>query len=279
MASSTADGDEKADSFTLFSFVDEVESRVETLRRQASILVEEQASLLSVLEQLKDQSLSSNISAGDCQELIANMERLKERCRSIEVRVHTVRDEGQIEALEKVNRALEDLETEVVHGGTVASSKRAHSFLNACLPDSVGAIDTRFQSMILGCALDDQKEVRRRLQILVKDFCPQTHSNKPRNSNAHNSQECFATTQAEPEISSESDQQCRDLVEECGANSHIQESVSSESACENDCRVERVQANGDTVQQRSDSPLFSGNDEEPCFEGATTKNTNEYFSD
>lgn len=52
------------DSFTLFSFLDEVESRVEILRRQALTVKQDQASLLLVLDQLKEESLQSAISPG-----------------------------------------------------------------------------------------------------------------------------------------------------------------------------------------------------------------------
>lgn len=52
------------DSFTLFSFLDEVESRVEMLRRQALTVKQDQASLLLVLDQLKEESLQSAISPG-----------------------------------------------------------------------------------------------------------------------------------------------------------------------------------------------------------------------
>lgn len=107
---------------------------------------------------------------GDCQELIANIERLRERCQAVEVHVHTVRDEGQVKALDKINMVLQDLESQVNGNPTVtlSVSQRAHSCLNACLPEAVGAIDTRFQSLVLGCALDDQKKVRWRLESLVK---------------------------------------------------------------------------------------------------------------
>ena len=52
------------DSFTFFSFVDEVESRVEALRRQASALIGEQASLLMIVDQLKNDCLKCDISPG-----------------------------------------------------------------------------------------------------------------------------------------------------------------------------------------------------------------------
>lgn len=53
-----------SESFTLYSFMDEVESRVEALRRQANSLIQEQASLLMVMDHLKEESLRSLITPG-----------------------------------------------------------------------------------------------------------------------------------------------------------------------------------------------------------------------
>lgn len=53
-----------SDSFTFFSFVDEVESRVEDLRRQATALMGEQASLLAIADQLKNDCMKCNLSSG-----------------------------------------------------------------------------------------------------------------------------------------------------------------------------------------------------------------------
>ena len=52
------------DSFTLFSFVDEVESRVEMLRKQATALIGERASLLMIMDQLKSDCMRCDITSG-----------------------------------------------------------------------------------------------------------------------------------------------------------------------------------------------------------------------
>lgn len=53
------------DSFTLYSFVDEIESRVDTLRKQASALIGEQASLLMIVDQLKSDCMKCDIPPGE----------------------------------------------------------------------------------------------------------------------------------------------------------------------------------------------------------------------
>lgn len=109
--------------------------------------------------------------AEDCEELVANMQRLKDRCEAVQIQVHTVRDDGQRQSLQKVNDVLQELQTRLFSTDDVPKKavQQARLYLNACLPEAVGSIDTRFQSLVLGCALDDQKDVRRRLQILVHE--------------------------------------------------------------------------------------------------------------
>ncbi|XP_076441444.1 BAG family molecular chaperone regulator 2-like [Babylonia areolata] len=160
------------DSFTLCSFVDEVESRVDMLRRQATALMGERASLLMIMEQLKSDCMNVDIPPEDCQELVTNMERLKARCEAVEIQVHTVRDEGQLQSLHKVNSALEELEDRLFSSQNVSMTAggKARSYLNACLPEPVGPIDSRFQSLVLGCTVDDQKDVQRHLESLVREL-------------------------------------------------------------------------------------------------------------
>ncbi|KAL8612723.1 hypothetical protein ACOMHN_025374 [Nucella lapillus] len=159
------------DSFTLCSFVDEVECRVDMLRREATTLMGERASLLEIMDQLKKDCMHVDMSPEDSQELLTNMERLKVRCEAVEIHVHTVRDEGQRQSLHKVNGALEKLHTRLASSQNTSGSVvlQAQSYLNACLPEAVGPIDSRFQSMVLGCAVDDQKDIRRRLQRFVQE--------------------------------------------------------------------------------------------------------------
>lgn len=125
--------------------------------------------------------------AEDSQELLINMERLKARCEAVQIQVHTVRDDGQLQSLDKVNNVLQELQTRLASNDNVPrmAVKQARSYLNACLPEAVGSIDTRFQSLVLGCAVDDQKDVRRRLQSLVRESNVdlESGSSKSRNTN------------------------------------------------------------------------------------------------
>lgn len=163
-------------SFTLTSYLDEVDDRIENLQKQARELIQERESLLTVLVYIREDSTNSNIPDEESQDLLATVDRLKKRCEAVDVKVHTVRNDEQENALSKVESLVEDLERICVleeldcHKGIRG---QAQGLLNACVSDAParGPIDYKFQEMILGCKLEDQKLIRRRLECLVKGRC------------------------------------------------------------------------------------------------------------
>lgn len=48
-----------------------------------------------------------------------------------------------------------------------ATRQRCKSFMNACSSHNCEYIDENFETAILGCTLDDQKQVKKRLQGLL----------------------------------------------------------------------------------------------------------------
>ncbi|RUS80199.1 hypothetical protein EGW08_012024 [Elysia chlorotica] len=165
------------DSFLLTSYLDEIDDRVENLRRRALDLQQERDSLLTVLSQIQKDSMVESVPADESQDLQVTIQRLRKRCEAVDVKVHTVRSPEQEQALSKVQSLIEDLERtcilEEVADDQESLRKRARCLLNACTSDapSEGPIDYKFQGLILGCKLEDQKLVRRRLECLVNGRC------------------------------------------------------------------------------------------------------------
>lgn len=56
-----------------------------------------------------------------------------------------------------------------VHEDTVVAHTRCQTYMNACTsqPDPSSGTDRNFETAILGCTLDDQKRVKKRLQGLL----------------------------------------------------------------------------------------------------------------
>lgn len=59
-----------------------------------------------------------------------------------------------------------------VHEDTVLAHSRCQTYMNACTsqPDPSSGTDKNFETAILGCTLDDQKRVKKRLQGLLDYF-------------------------------------------------------------------------------------------------------------
>lgn len=92
------------------------------------------------------------------------------RCLTVEVHVQTQRDKMQEEALHQVNSLIDSLVIGIKTDPDV-SKARCISYMNACSSHVVqGVTDKNFESALLGCTLDDQKRVKKRLAGLLHYF-------------------------------------------------------------------------------------------------------------
>ncbi|KAK3580957.1 hypothetical protein CHS0354_006984 [Potamilus streckersoni] len=146
--------------------LDEIGKRVTVLREQALTLMREKEDMLSLLQDLQDNK-SVVCSKAERDEIQAITEMLVCRCLTVEISVTTPRDENQEIALSKVQNILEDLDS-MFKTDVEYAKQTAESYLNACLPEPRGnSTDHKFQGLVLGCAADDQKAVRKRLETLL----------------------------------------------------------------------------------------------------------------
>lgn len=104
---------------------------------------------------------------------MTNIERLTERCENVEIKIYTPRTPEQESSYALVNTLISELEHMCLVGTSNNYYHQAESYLNACISDGLpkGPVDYKFQGMILGCKLEDQKLVRHRLECLVKGSC------------------------------------------------------------------------------------------------------------
>ncbi|XP_035827869.1 BAG family molecular chaperone regulator 2 isoform X2 [Aplysia californica] len=109
------------------------------------------------------------------QELHSSIDQLRARCQSVQINIRVIRTAEQQSSFTKVDSLVTGLEHQCALGDPEEQGyrKKAESFLNACVSDQVkpGLIDYKFQGMILGCKLEDQKEFRQRLECLVQGRC------------------------------------------------------------------------------------------------------------
>lgn len=92
------------------------------------------------------------------------------RCLTVEVKVLTQRDNQQEEALFQVNHLIDGLVI-ALKGDPESAKAKCVTYMNACSSNVIeGVTDKNFESALLGCTVDDQKKVKRRLQGLLTYF-------------------------------------------------------------------------------------------------------------
>ncbi|KAG6456191.1 BAG family molecular chaperone regulator 2 [Manduca sexta] len=155
----------------LIAVLDQVEMRVERLRKDTVRIEEEKDSLLSTLDSIKHSELLTDISECDKDDITRYADRILARAMTVEVAVRTDRDSQQEEALHQVNMYIDQLVMSV-HDDAVVAHSRCQTYMNACTsqPDPTSGTDKNFETAILGCTLDDQKRIKKRLQGLLDYF-------------------------------------------------------------------------------------------------------------
>lgn len=179
--------DSKTPKERILEILDQLESHVEKLRREASQLEEDRDNLLSSLDSVRNadmiieladskhlegtqNSTFISIFPDDRDDVNRYAERIMSRCLTVEVKILTQRDQMQEEALHQVNHLIDGLVMCVKSDPQSAKAKCA-SFMNACSSNVVhGITDKKFESALLGCTVDDQKRVKKRLQGLLNYF-------------------------------------------------------------------------------------------------------------
>ncbi|XP_033333194.1 BAG family molecular chaperone regulator 2 [Megalopta genalis] len=158
----------------LVNLLDQIEEHVEQLRKDASRLEEEKDILLTTLDTLKNNEILSALQETDREDILRYAERLTMRCLTVDVLVTVQRDQIQQEALHQVNDLIDNLIIGLRDDPTM-TRQRCTSFMNACSSHGSGLPDKTFETAILGCTVEDQKRIKKRLQGLL-DYIDKMHT-------------------------------------------------------------------------------------------------------
>ncbi|XP_031828285.1 BAG family molecular chaperone regulator 2 [Nomia melanderi] len=159
----------------LVSLLDQIEVHVEQLRKDAWRLEEEKDTLLTTLDTLRNNEILTVLEENDRDEVIRYAERLSMRCLSVDVLVRIQRDHIQQEALHQVNGLIDNLIISL-RDDPAMTRQRCTSFMNACTSShGCDLSDKNFETAILGCTMEDQKRVKKRLQGLL-DYIDKMHT-------------------------------------------------------------------------------------------------------
>uniref|UniRef100_G3SZL0 BAG family molecular chaperone regulator 2 n=1 Tax=Loxodonta africana TaxID=9785 RepID=G3SZL0_LOXAF len=155
----------------LLESLDQLELRwVEALREAASAVEQEKEILLEMIHSIQNSQDMRQISDGEREELNLTANRLMGRTLTVEVSVETIRNPQQQESLKHATRIIDEVVSKFLDDLGNAKS-HLMSLYSACSSEvPAGPVDQKFQSIVIGCALEDQKKIKRRLQTLLRNI-------------------------------------------------------------------------------------------------------------
>eukprot|EP00090_Calanus_glacialis_P025923 TRINITY_DN40652_c0_g1_i1.p1 TRINITY_DN40652_c0_g1~~TRINITY_DN40652_c0_g1_i1.p1 ORF type:complete len:227 (+),score=98.73 TRINITY_DN40652_c0_g1_i1:29-709(+) len=150
--------------------LDDVEAQIEKVREAVIRLSSERDSLIELLDSIGGSLDTTSLSDLHKEEAMLEVDRLTCRVGEVVCQVRIRRIPSQVEALkgveEEMARLVDTVERDV---SCEVGEQMCAGFLAACGGEVMGARQScqKFEKMVLGCAVEDQKLVRKRLVELM----------------------------------------------------------------------------------------------------------------
>lgn len=157
----------------LLSFLDGIDREVENLRTHALKLHEKRDELSTRIDLLKTDFLTPKIDDMDQDEMNFHLKRVNDRLQTVQISVQTIRDDSQVESIHVINNLIDGV---IKYGDPIEKRKKCQMYLSSCTSSEVQfyeqgsstvLIDKKFETHLLSCTLDDQKQIRKRLEALM----------------------------------------------------------------------------------------------------------------
>ncbi|KAM3606460.1 uncharacterized protein V6R79_016966 [Siganus canaliculatus] len=153
----------------LLESLDQLELRVEALREEASAMEQERENILEMIQSIQNGQEMRNICAGEREELDLTAKRLMGRTLTVEISVGTIRNSQQEDALRKATAIIDEIVKKLLDN-MEASRLQLQALHAACVTEAPPVpIDQKFQAVVISCALEDQKKIKRRLETLLRN--------------------------------------------------------------------------------------------------------------
>ncbi|XP_063730808.1 BAG family molecular chaperone regulator 2 isoform X1 [Eleginops maclovinus] len=159
----------------LLESLDQLEMRVEALREAASAMEQERELILETIQSIQNGQELRNVSPGDTrlcwerEELSLTANHLMGRTLCVEVSVGTIRNSQQEEALRKATSLIDEIVKKLLDDMN-SGRQLLLALYAACVTEAPPVpIDQKFQAIVISCALEDQKKIKRRLETLVRN--------------------------------------------------------------------------------------------------------------
>ncbi|XP_029926528.1 BAG family molecular chaperone regulator 2 [Myripristis murdjan] len=153
----------------LLESLDQLEMRVEALREAAMAIEQEKEGILEMIQSIQNSQEMRNICPGEREELALTADRLMGRTLSVEVSVGTIRNSQQEDALRRATTMIDEIVAKMLDDMD-SSRQRLQALHAACVTEApLVPIDQKFQAIVISCALEDQKKIKRRLETLLRN--------------------------------------------------------------------------------------------------------------
>lgn len=154
----------------LLEHLDQIEMRVESLREAATTMEQERECLLEMIQSLQNSQEMRTICDGEREELSLTANRLLNRTLTVDISVGTLRNSQQEEALRKATAQIDVIVAKLLEDMD-GSRKGLSTLLAACVTEATAVpIDQKFQMIVISCALEDQKKIKKRLETLLRNL-------------------------------------------------------------------------------------------------------------
>ncbi|XP_016120985.1 BAG family molecular chaperone regulator 2 isoform X2 [Sinocyclocheilus grahami] len=154
----------------LLDSLDQIETRVEALREEATAMEQERECLIEMIQSIRNSQEMRSVCDGEREELSLTASRLLGRTLTVSISVDTIRNDQQEEALKKATAIIDEIAGKVLEDMEEAR-KRLQALHAACVTDAPPVpLDQKFQSVVISCALEDQKKIKRRLETLIRNM-------------------------------------------------------------------------------------------------------------
>ncbi|CAG2164519.1 unnamed protein product, partial [Oppiella nova] len=148
-----------------------IDKRVAFLRETASELEDEKRKLYRVLNSIITSDELDSIGEVEREEIKITSHGLLYRLDSVDINLKITRTVTQEKALENVNTFIDKL-SDCVKNDRGCAKQLCQTYLSSCSSDHFKPlpVDEQFQKTVIGCSLDDQKKIKKKLQNIFSSL-------------------------------------------------------------------------------------------------------------
>jgi hypothetical protein len=157
-------------SHSIREVLDGLEEQIESLRKAALRLQKEKEELMCTLRCVGEPGVLDQLGEVEAEEINGEVLRLVARLGCLHVGVQQHREAGQQECVLQIESEIEKLVGLVEGEQFIEAEHLCRAYLGACGGDGVVAGDDRFEKMLLGCSVEDQKVIRKKLEGFLEQI-------------------------------------------------------------------------------------------------------------